>query len=142
MRISHVMMAAVFTILSCATAAAQGSAPRSPDAATFIGTWAITMTEPLEMKGSQNTVKIWDNNGAIAASFQTGKFPAREVTGIARDGGMLVLTVSHDAKPSILENGVPIWAVLALTLQGDTMNVALMLERSQTINRGVGKKLP
>jgi hypothetical protein len=142
MRASHVWMASVFTILSCAAASAQGSAPRSPDAATFIGTWAVTMTEPVEMKGLQHTVRIWDNNGVIAASFQVGKFPAREVTGISKDGGMLVLTVSHDAKPSILENGVPIWAVLALTLQGDTMNVAQMLERSQTIKRGVGKKTP
>jgi hypothetical protein len=40
----------------------------------------------------------------------------------------------------MLENGVPIWAVISLTLDGDTMEIAQMLERSQTIKRGTGKK--
>jgi hypothetical protein len=62
------------------------------------------------------------------------------VTGIVKDGNMLVLTISRDGPQPVLENGVPIWAVYALTLDGDTMKVALMLEPSQTIKRGLGKK--
>jgi hypothetical protein len=38
------------------------------------------------------------------------------------------------------ENGAPIWAVISLTLAGDTMDIAQMLERSQTSKRGTGKK--
>ena len=46
---------------------------------------------------------------------------------------MLVLTISHNAQPRMMENGAPIWAVISLTLEGDTMTTAQMLERSQTI---------
>src|SRR5687768_15605546 len=58
-----------------------------------------------------------------------------EATGIHRDGNMLVLTLSHNAKPHpMLENGMPIWAGVSVVV--DTMKVAQMLERSQTIKRG------
>jgi hypothetical protein len=54
---------------------------------------------------------------------------------------MLVLTLSHHAKPHPMqENGMPIWAVVSAVVDGDTMKVAQMLERSQTIKRGVGKR--
>ena len=107
----------------------------SSQATAFIGTWVIDMTEA--MRGTQ-TVRIWERNGAFAASV--GKSPAIEVTGIVKDGNMLVLTISRDGPHPVLENGVPIWAVYALTLDGDTMKVALMLEQSQTIKRGIGKR--
>ena len=38
----------------------------------------------------------------------------------------------------MMENGAPIWAVISLTLDGGTMRMAQMLERSQTIKRGTG----
>jgi hypothetical protein len=85
---------------------------------------------------SQQTVRIWDKNGVIAASVQVGKFPPTDVTGIIKDGDMLVLSISHEARPAMLENGAPIWAVISLTLAGDTMEMAQMLERSQTIKFG------
>ena len=53
---------------------------------------------------------------------------------------MLVLTLSHAARPPIMENGVPLLAVILLTLDGDEMSMAQMLERSQTIKRGTGRK--
>jgi hypothetical protein len=102
-----------------------------------MGTWVFTMTNP---SGSEQTVRIWDKNGAVAASVQVGKFPPTDVTGIIKDGDMLVLSISHEAQPSMRENGAPIWAVISLTLHGDTMEMAQMLERSQTIKRGTGKK--
>jgi hypothetical protein len=98
------------------------------------------MTEPEAFKGSQQTVRVWEKNGNIGASVQIGKFPAIEATGIVRDGDLLVLTISHEA--GMRENGAPIWAVISLTRDGDTLNTAQMLERSQTIKRGVGKKQP
>jgi hypothetical protein len=118
----------------------QGSALTPAQAAAFVGTWVFTMTEPEALKGSSQTVRIWDKNGVIAASVQTGKFPPINVTGILKDGDMLVLTISHEAQPAMLENGAPIWAVISLTLDGDTMKTAQMLERSQTIKRGTGKE--
>jgi hypothetical protein len=47
---------------------------------------------------------------------------------------MLVLTLTR------FENGKPIRAVISLTLNGDTMKMAQMLEFSETIKRGSGKK--
>ena len=126
-------------VLVASSARGQGSPLTPAHVAPFMGTWAITMTEPKEFKGSQQTVKIWDQDGRVAASVQVGATP-NVVTGVHRDGEMLVLTLSHDARPPILENGAPISAVILLTLEGDTMRMALMLEKSQTIKRGTGKK--
>jgi len=53
---------------------------------------------------------------------------------------MLVLTINRDAPSAMRENGAPLSAVISLTLDGDMMNVAYLLERSQTIKRGAGKK--
>jgi hypothetical protein len=99
------------------------------------------MTEPAVFKGT-HTIRIWDKGGTVAASLQTNpNFPAVEATGIHRDGNILVFTLSHQAKPEpLVENGAPIWAVVSAVLDGDTMKVAQMLERSQTIKRGEGKR--
>ena len=51
-----------------------------------------------------------------------------EVAGIINDRNMLVLTLSNEAKRPFLENRAPIWAVIALTPDGDTMKVAHTLE--------------
>ena len=134
-------MTALFVLLA-SLANGQGSPALSPAQATaFLGTWVIDMTEPPAIKGTQ-TVRIGERNGVVVASLQTGTSPyAIEATGFHKDGDMLVLTFSHDANPKpLLENGAPIWAVISLTLDGDTMKVAQMLERSQTIKRGTGKK--
>ena len=50
------------------------------------------------------------------------------------------LTIGRDGPHPVLKNGVPIWAVYVLTLDGDTMKVALTLEQSRTIKRGTGKE--
>jgi hypothetical protein len=100
------------------------------------------MTEPEAFKGTEQTVRIWANDGVVRASLQVGKFPASDATGIFHDGDMLVLTISHAAVPGLRENGAPIWAVISLTRDGDSMKTAQMLERSQTIKRGVARKQP
>jgi len=130
---------AALLVFVAPAASGQGSALTPAQAGAFMGTWVIDMTEPAAFKGT-HTVRIWDNNGVVAASLQTGEFPPHNVTGIVKDGNMLVLTISHEAQPAMLENGAPIWAVISLTLEGDTMRVAQMLERSQTIKRGTGKR--
>ncbi|HEY7496888.1 MAG TPA: hypothetical protein VH740_00170 [Vicinamibacterales bacterium] len=124
------------------TAVASGQKSPTPDAqlAAFVGTWAFTMTEPEALKGSQQTIRVSQKNGVIGASVQIGKFPAIEATGIFKDGEMLVFTISHQA--GMRENGAPIWAVISLIMDGDTMRTAQMLEKSQTIKRGVGKRVP
>ena len=103
-----------------------------------MGTWRVEIAET--MSGAQ-TIKISERNGNLAASVASGNSTAIEVTGIVKDGNMLVFTISRDGPRPVLENGAPIWAVYALTLDGDTMKVALMLEQSRTIKRGTGKKL-
>jgi hypothetical protein len=85
-------------------------------------------------------LRIWAKNGDVRATVQVGKFPAIDATGIFKDGDMLVLTISHEAQPGMRENGASIWAVISLIREGDTIKTAQMLERSQTIKRGVGKK--
>jgi hypothetical protein len=131
------LVVAALLVFGALTASGQGSVLTPALAPAFMGRWVFDMTNPV---GSQQTVRIWDKNGVIAASVQVGKFPPTDVTGIIKDGDMLVLSVSHEARPAMLENGAPIWAVISLTLDGDTMAMAQMLERSQTIKRGTGKK--
>lgn len=104
---------------------------KSSEAAAFIGTWALSMTEPA---GALETVRIWDQKGVVRASVQSGRFPAISASGIMKDGDVLVVTLTR------FENGKPDRAVVALTLDGDKMNMAQMLEFSQTIKRGSGKK--
>jgi hypothetical protein len=119
--------------LGVAAAGAQSSRVDSSQVAAFKGTWPLTMTNPA---GALETVRIWEENGAVKASVQAGRFPAIAATGILKDADadVLVLTLTR------FENGKPIRAVVALTLDGDTMKMAQMLEMSQTIKRGSGKR--
>jgi hypothetical protein len=123
--------AAVFLLLAAVAATAQSISPKSSELAPFMGTWVFTMTNP---QGSEQTVRIWGKNGGVGASLQIGQFPPNDITGILKDGDVLVLTTT------LRENGAPIWAVIALTQDGQTMNMAQMLQMSQTIKRGTGHK--
>ena len=96
-----------------------------------MGTWVFNVTD---LGGAQETVRIWDKDGTVAASVQAARFPPIEVSGILEDGNILVLTVKR------FENGDPIWAVISLIPDGETMKMAQMLESSQTIKRGTGKE--
>ena len=127
------ILRATTAILFLVGTAAGGQSPplNSVEVTPFMGTWRFAMTNP---QGSQQTVRLWDKNGVIAASLQIGKFPPNEITGIVKDGAVLVLTTT------VRENGKPIWAVVALTLEGQTMKMAQMLEQSETIKRGSGTK--
>jgi len=130
-------MAALFVFLA-SVASAQGPAPTVAEAMAFMGTWVVNITEPSVWP--PQILRIWNRDGALAASVQTGTAPAVAVTGIIKDRNMLVLTLSNEAERPFLENGAPIWAVIALTLDGDTIKVAHMLEKSLTVKRGTGKK--
>ena len=138
---TRLLIAALLLVSAVSTAQAQSATIRAEQATSFMGTWAFTMTEPEAFKGTQQTVRIWNDSGQVAASFQVGKFPATTVTGIYRDDSMLILTVGHHAKPGLRENGAQIWAVISLTPDGDGLRMFQMLEQSETIKKGVGKKL-
>ena len=112
----------------------QGSSPTSAQASAFLGTWKIEMSSPAALVGTNETVRIWDKHGTVAASLQVGKFPPNDVTGILKDGELLVMTTT------LRENGQPIWVAVSLKVEGDTMMLAQMMERSETIKRGSGKK--
>jgi hypothetical protein len=109
----------------------QSSALTPKQVEAFLGTWTFAMTNP---PNSQQTVRIWEKNGTVAASLQVGKFPPNEITGMLKDGDLLVLTTT------VRENGVPIYSVVALKRDGEQMNMAQTLENSQTIKRGTGRK--
>ena len=83
---------------------------------------------------SPRDARIWDKGGVVAASVQAEQSPPIEITGMVKDGDTLVLTTTR------FENGKPIWAVVALTLDGDTMKMAQMLEPSRSIKLGSGKR--
>ena len=136
-----VLLVAGLLAIAAPGARGQGAPLRAANAKLFLGVWVIEMTVPAVFKGT-HTIRVWDNNGTVAASLQTNpNFPAIEATGIHSDGNMLVLTLGHNAKPHpLLENGLPIWAVVSAVVDGDTMKVAQMLERSQTIKRGAGNR--
>ena len=118
-------------LLAIPEASGQSVGVQSSTAAAFVGTWVFTMTNP---QGAQETVRIVDKNGAVGASVQAGRFPPIEVSGILKDGDMLVLTATR------FENGKPIRAVISLIPDGEMMKMAQMLEFSDTIKRGSGKK--
>lgn len=103
---------------------------KSAEASAFIGTWVFAMTNP---QGAQETIRIVDKNGILSASVQAGRFPPLEVSGMLKDGDMLVLTATR------FENGRPIRAVISLIPKGELMNMAQMLEFSETIKRGSAK---
>jgi hypothetical protein len=70
----------------------------------------------------------------LAASVHAGRFPPIDVSGVFKDGDMLVLTATR------FENGKPIRAIISLVPDDETMKIAQMLEFSETIKRGLGKK--
>jgi hypothetical protein len=115
---------------------AGGHAPamHSSELTAFMGTWVFDMTDPPDLVGTKETVRILEKNGVVAATVQVGRFPPNDVTGILKDGDLLVLTTT------LRENGQPIWVVISLKQAGETMTLAQMMERSQTIKRGTAKK--
>jgi hypothetical protein len=119
------------TLVAGAASGAQTPTVKTSEVMPFLGTWVFTMTNP---QGAQETVRITDKDGIVAASVQAGRFPPIDVAGILYDGDVLVLTVRR------FENGMPIRAVVSLARDGEAMNMAQMLEHSQTIKRGAGKK--
>jgi hypothetical protein len=112
----------------------QAPATQPSQMTAFIGTWVFDMTDPPDLVGTKETVRILEKNGVVAATVQVGRFPPNDVTGILKDGDLLVLTTT------LRENGQPIWVVISLKQAGKTMTLAQMMERSQTIKRGTGKK--
>jgi hypothetical protein len=136
MRQPWLPMTALLVFVASGTSAQSTLTPA--EATSFMGTWVINFTEPAAFKMTQ-TVRIWHQNGVVAASIQTGNRP-QEVTGILQDANLLVLTINREAPSAMRENGVPIWSVMSLSLDGDMSKAALMLEPSQTIKKGTGKK--
>lgn len=110
----------------------QGSMLDSSAARKFIGTWVFAMEIPA---GAQETVRVWDKDGKVAASVQAGRFPPLDVPNITKDGDSLVLKVQR------FENGQPIQAVVTLTPDGDLMKMTQDLEGSRVRKFGSGKKL-
>ena len=113
------------------TVSGQGSMVTPAQAGAFMGTWTFAMTEP---PNSEQTVRVWDKNGIVGASLQISKFPPNEATGILKDGDVLILTTT------VRENGVPIWAVVALKRDGNTMVMSQMIQHSPVVKRGTGKR--
>jgi hypothetical protein len=127
---------ATVAALIMATPAGGQPATRSSEMAAFMGTWIFDMTDPPDLVGGTETVRIFEKNGAIAATAQVGKMPPNDVTGILTDGDLLVLTTT------MRENGQPIWVVISLKRTGEVMRLSQMMEQSRTIKRGTGKKQP
>jgi hypothetical protein len=130
---SSLGIAAACLVVGAVALQAQPSGLSPAQVGAFLGTWTFAMTNP---PNSEQTVRIVENNGAVTASLQVGKFPPNAVTGMVKDGDLLVLTTT------VRENGVPIYSVVALKREGDRMNMAQLLENSQTVKRGTGTKQP
>ena len=127
----HRMTIATVLMLAGSVVSGQTSTLASSKASVFLGTWTINMTEP---KGALETVRIWDNDGKVAATVQTERFPPVAVSDVAKMGRSLVLAATR------FENGKPIQAIVILTLDGETMNMIQELEGSSLTKRGSGKQ--
>lgn len=125
------IMLALLPLVGSGTALAQAQSIPASQASAFMGTWTFAMTNP---PNSEETIKISDENGMTTATMQVGKFPPNKITGIMKDGDLLVLTTSAR------ENGMPIWVVITLRPDGNTMQLAQMMQQSQTIKRGTAQK--
>ena len=117
--------------LVAGSASAQGPILKPSDVVRFMGTWRLNMTIPA---GAHETIRVWDEQGVIKASAQAEQFPPIAATGIMKDGDVLILTMTR------FENGKPDRSVISLTIDGDTMSIAQMLEFSPNIKRGSGRK--
>jgi len=126
-------VAAAILIAVAVPASGQSPTIAAKQATAFIGTWVIDIASPAALKGTE-TVRVWEKDGLVAASVQVGQFTPNEVTGLLRDGDLLVLSTT------MRENGAPIWVVISLKVEGETMMLAQMMERSPMTVRGVGKK--
>ncbi len=141
MRILRMMLVLGLLTGGVVASTLQGAKVSSAQARAFHGTWMVTMTEPPELKGTQHTLRIWDKDGGLAASFQSRPTaPVIEATGLMLDGDLLILTFSHQAKPPIQENGAPLWVIFTLSLDGDALKLAQTMERSATLKRGIGRR--
>ena len=125
------MIAVIAALLLSAVPGGPAGTIAPADVKEYLGTWPLAMTNP---SGARETVRIWEEGGVVKATVQAGRFPPIPVTGMLKDAGMLVLTATR------FENGRPIRAVVALTLEGDEMRMGQMLEFSETIKRGSGRK--
>jgi hypothetical protein len=129
-----VLTAGLLLLFVAQAVSGQGASPTSAQASAFLGTWKIAMSSPAALVGAYETVRLWDKQGTVAASLQVGNFPPSDVTGLLKDGDLLVMTTT------LRENGQPIGVAITLKLEGDTMMLAQMMERSETVKRGSGKK--
>lgn len=127
----HWMTIATVLMLAGSVVSGQTSTLASSEASVFLGTWTINMTEP---KGALETVRIWDDDGKVAATVQAERFPPVAVSDLAKMGRSLVLAATR------FENGKPIQAIVILTLDGETMNMIQELEGSSLTKRGSGKR--
>jgi hypothetical protein len=124
------LLVSMSVVSASAMPARKQAAVRSADAAAFIGTGVFAMTNP---QGVQETVRIVDNAGALSGTVQAGRFPPVALSGILRDGDMLVLAATR------FENGKPIRAVISRTPNGDSMNMA-RCSRSARRPRGPSRR--
>ena len=134
MRVSRIWLATIAVILISPAVDAQAPVPRPSELAAFLGTWVFEMTDPPELAGSKETVRVMEKNGTVAATVQVGQFPPNNVTGILKDGDLLVLTTT------LRENGRPIWVVISLKPTDGAMRLSQMMEESATIKHGTGIK--
>jgi hypothetical protein len=89
------MAIATLVVSAALSANTQVANVTATDARAFVGTWVFSMSN---LGGSQQTVRIWEEDGVLKASVQVGKGAPTGVTGIVKDGDMLVLSVSHAAQ--------------------------------------------
>lgn len=121
MRRRGLLTAGLLLLFIVQAVSGQASSPTATQAMSLLGTWKIDMSSPAALVGTSETVRIQDKNGALAASLRVGTFPPNDVTGILKDGDLLVLTTT------LRENGQPIWVVISLKVEGDTMTLAQMM---------------
>jgi len=97
---------AVLLLLPGATAVAQSVLPKSSELVAFMGRWVFTTTNP---QGSQQTVRIWDKSGGVAAGLQIGKLPPNDMLNVGR------LQPSRSARrvPAFISPSYSTWSRLA-----------------------------
>jgi hypothetical protein len=105
-------------LLTGPTVAGQASMLDASEATAFMGTWVIAMENPRGGGTQDLTVVIRDEGGKAAARIEGGQGRALDITDIAKDGDILVLSFERSGR------GQTIPIVLTLTLDGEMINAS------------------
>jgi len=130
-KVFAVTAAAALALFAPAASSAQ-SALDASEAQAFLGNWVVSMDTdfgPLAMD-----LAISDQGGKVAAQVTAAELGTQEITNIARNGEMLVLSWDADAQGQIVD------ILMSLTPDGENLAASFEAAGGQFFAEGVATR--